>query len=94
MCRYRVIVRSVSRSPHHRGKLQRLHYLECWEVDVILGAVYDIATIPFLDFFRGERVVENIALNILVVSAVVGECFQKCTASGTGTAQGDCIKFS
>ena len=63
-------------------------------MDVILGAVYDIATIPFLDLFRGERVVENISLNIIVVSAVVGERFKKGTASGTGTAQDDCNKFS
>ena len=41
-------------------------------MNVILGAVYDIATVPFLDLFRDKRVVEDITQNIVVVSAMVG----------------------
>ena len=94
VCRSRLIVCSVARSPHHRGKLQRFPNFERWEVDVILGAVYDITTVPFLDFFGGERVVENISLNIIVISAMVGEHFEKGTASGTWATQNNCFKFT
>ena len=41
-------------------------------MNVILGAVYDIPTITFVDLFGDERVVENISKNIVIVSAMVG----------------------
>lgn len=61
-------------------------------MDVILGAVYDITTVSFFNFFGGERVVEDITKNIVVVSAVVGKRFQKGTASRTRTTQDNCVK--
>jgi hypothetical protein len=54
VCRSRLIVRFAARGPHCGGKFQRLPDFERWEVDVILGAVYDIASVPFVDLFGDE----------------------------------------
>ena len=62
----------MARGTHARGKFQRFTDFERWEMNVILGAVYDIPTITFVDLFGDERVVENISKNIVIVSAVVG----------------------
>ena len=92
VCRSWPIVRSAVRGPHRRCKFQRFPDFERWEVDVFLGAVYHITSVPFFDLFGDERVVENISHNIIVFPAMVGESFQKCTASKTRTTQDDYVK--
>ena len=75
VCRSGLIVRSAVRGPHRRCKSQCFSDFERWEVDIILRAVYHITSVPFVDLFGDERVVENISHNIIVVSAMVGESF-------------------
>ena len=71
VCQSRLIVCSVARGPHCRGKFQRFTNFERWEVVVFFGAVYNITTVSFVDLFRDQRVIENISENIVVLSAMV-----------------------
>ena len=67
-------------------------------IHVLVGAAahprgwFDIATVPFVDLFGVERVVETTSQNIVVVSAMVGGSFKKVLASRTRTTQDDCVK--
>lgn len=91
--RPRPIICSVAWSPHPSCKLQCFPDFQRREVNIFFGAVYDITTVPFVDIFRGQRVVENISLNVVVLSAMVGERFQKGAASRTRTTEDNCVSF-
>ena len=71
------------------GKLDRLLDGEGGEMDIVLWGELDVAAIMTGDIFRGERIVVNVALNVVVGIALVCEHLEEGGASRSWTSQND-----
>lgn len=70
------------RSARLRCEIERLAHGERREMDVVLGAVLDIAAVMLLNFFRREVVVPYVTEDLMIVVPLVGERLEQCrTAS-------------
>jgi hypothetical protein len=75
---------------HLGGKPQGLVDCEGREMNIVLGAVRDVAAEVLGDVFRGERVVVHFTLNEMIFCALISESFQKRAASRARASQDHC----
>lgn len=75
----------------HLGcKLQRLVDCECWEMNVILGAVNDVAAVVLGNILCGERVIVYLALHKMIFGTLIGKRLQQRAAPRARTSQDNC----
>lgn len=69
------------------SEVKGLLHRECGEVHIVLGAVLNVSAIVLRNFCGCECVVEDVSMNGVVVSPVVGEGLKQGTATRARTAE-------
>lgn len=72
---------------HLGRKPQRLVDRECGEMNVILGAISDVATVVLGNIFWTERVIVHFTLHEMVFCALIGKGFQQRAAPRARASQ-------
>lgn len=57
------------------------------EMDIVLGAILHVATIVLSDFLRRQGIVMDIAINVVVLAALVGQILEEGATSRSRTPQ-------
>ena len=71
----RSILETCMWCPHLGRKPQRLVDCECGEMNVVLGAVSDVAAVVLGNILRGERIIMYLSLHEMIFCALIRKRF-------------------
>lgn len=81
------LVQARARRTRPGSEFERLLDGKRGEVHVVLGGILDVSTVVLVDLLRGKRVVLNIALDRMILAALIRERLQQRGAPSARTAQ-------
>ena len=85
----RSVAQARRRRPGRCGELEGLVYGESREMNIVFGAILNVATEMLVDLFRREGIVMDCALDVVELCPLICEGLEECGAAGTRSAKDD-----